>query len=623
MTALIEALNAAAEPWWRTVFHATWQGSLLAVALLAVAGPARRRCSAQFRHVLLLLAMLKFATPPLLSMPTGLFSRLGPTVLLDAAASAAGAAGGTATAAAPALNWQAWLMLAHAAGALGVLAWVLVEVRAIRRLAARGTPLVGGPLCDHLARLAARIGLRRRVRLLVSPDAVSPMAFGVLHPSVLLPASLIGGVPDEEMDTVLMHELAHHRRGDILTNWCQALLLAAWWFNPVFWLLNRAVRATREDACDDLLLSRHLTTDGTYCQALLRVARRLNGRTVTEAAAAFAQCLGPLGSRIRRIMDPRIRRVPGLSFAGAAVVLLLAGLVLPGLRSGVVVHVTSPPEMLVSADDEPGPRTDDADSRSPGITPGSGRPEQALPDGAIVLHPSAPARAVRPARPAWPVDASTRVADALRQAGPLAEADPAADAPALGTPPGPEDLPTPSPVDPKLPSIDLDAASAAEALAATEADDTAPPAGIEGGESEESDEGDLKPMRGEGATELADRSGPTPAETDARATGGSPRYGGRQAPQLSPLRSRPAPEPQPIEIQADLAPTDALALDTAATDKPPLDTDDVPVVIFDPFDPANPFGFGGGLSAAPEPTSLAVVAVGAVAVLLVRRRRHA
>ena len=365
MNAVIEALNQTAAGWWTYVAHATWQSSMLAGIILLVVWLGRR-WPAQLRYALALIALLKFTIPPTLSLPTGLFSWLGPTVVLPGAAAEA-AAGLAATGSVPAgagawlaalsaISWQAWLMLAHglgAAGALGFVAWQFVQVH---RLGRRAKLFTHGPVCEQIGRLAQKIGLRRPVRLFVSAEAVSPMAFGVLRPSVLVPASLFRQIPPEQMRTILIHELAHHRRGDILVNWCQALLAAAWWFNPVFWVLNRTVRKTREDCCDDLLLARRLTTDGAYCEALLKVAGELSRRLLIGAASGFAQRFHPLGDRMRRIMDRGLRRAPKLSTVGMALAVLVAGLVLPGLRTGQAPRPAGPPEdALAAADGEPEP----------------------------------------------------------------------------------------------------------------------------------------------------------------------------------------------------------------------------------------------------------------------------
>ena len=333
MTGAVEAINQTAGTWWTFVLHATWQSSLVAMIALAVFHLARRR-SAQFRYAVVVIALIKFVVPPTLSLPTGLFTRFGPVVVREAdAPTAAMADAAERDANDGAIGWRAGLMLLHLAGSLTVAALLAGQWLRVRTMARQAKDFTRGPLCDHLAALARGLGLRRTVRLLVSPEAVSPMAFGLFRPSVLVPASLFHDIPRRQMDAVLSHELAHHRRGDIFVNLCQAALTALWWFNPVLWVLNRAVRRAREDCCDDLLLARKLTTDGAYCEALLKVATGLRKSILAAAASGFAQRIHPLAGRIRRIMDSRLHRVPKLSFATLVGLLAVAGVVLPGLRT--------------------------------------------------------------------------------------------------------------------------------------------------------------------------------------------------------------------------------------------------------------------------------------------------
>ncbi len=69
------SINEIAESWQMYVWHAGWQGTLVAGIILAVVY-GQRRAPSPLRYGLLLVALLKFAMPPLLTIPTGLFSQL-------------------------------------------------------------------------------------------------------------------------------------------------------------------------------------------------------------------------------------------------------------------------------------------------------------------------------------------------------------------------------------------------------------------------------------------------------------------------------------------------------------------------------------------------------------------
>ena len=336
MNAAVEAVNQAARLWWTHVLHITWQGALLAAVVLVILRFGRR-WPVGLRAALVLIALVKFAIPATWTAPTGVFSRLGPAVTAPAPDTAA--AGWTgAEAAGPSgrrggLCWQAPLMGLHLAGTLAVAGWIAVQGARVARMTRRADVRIPVRVRRRFARLAREMGLRRRVRLLATRRPITPMAIGLFRRAVVIPSSLLG---DEHVETILAHELAHHRRGDVWLNWAHAVLAAAWWFHPALWLLGRSLRQVCEDGCDDLLLRRHIARDDRYCQALLQAARTLRRQLSFGGAAAFAERPHTLGDRIRRIMDPRVRRRPCRPVATAAVMIALAAAVLPGLPSAPV-----------------------------------------------------------------------------------------------------------------------------------------------------------------------------------------------------------------------------------------------------------------------------------------------
>jgi beta-lactamase regulating signal transducer with metallopeptidase domain len=386
MSPVIETLNRFASDWQFHVFHATWQSAGVAVVLMLIV-LAGRRWPAPLRYGLLMVALAKFAIPPMLSSPVGLLSHVEtepqlqtfswqvpgngtpgefPTTLnaeplrtetvslpetesltprdtlnpsrnqtpSTDTASGTSPASPVPTPASAALHAAGWLMVGHLTGAALLALWILCQFLTLARLSRRATELKDGPLFDLYAALADQLGFRRRPRLLLLNQAVAPIAFGALHPVVLLSRSLADRLSPEELRTVLSHELAHHRRRDPLVILFQLAVLVAWWFNPVLWVLMRQIRKVREDCCDDLLLERALTSSETYCETLLRASRELaQGAVPVGAALGFAESVHPLARRLRRIMDLRLRRHSRLSLAGGLVVLILAGALLPGVRS--------------------------------------------------------------------------------------------------------------------------------------------------------------------------------------------------------------------------------------------------------------------------------------------------
>jgi beta-lactamase regulating signal transducer with metallopeptidase domain len=192
-------------------------------------------------------------------------------------------------------------------------------------------------------RLASAFGVRQRVVFLEGGAAAMPMTWGLLKARVLLPDTA-SSWPIARQRVVLLHELAHVKRRDCLTQLLAQLACALYWFNPLAWLAARRIRAEREHACDDLVLAAG-TRGSDYADHLLEIARSL--RTValpTWAAVAMAH-RSQLEGRLMAILDPDVpRRSPsrtgavGLA-AAALIVALPIVLVTPVPRA-----VAAPPE---------------------------------------------------------------------------------------------------------------------------------------------------------------------------------------------------------------------------------------------------------------------------------------
>ena len=368
MNSFVEVLSPIAETWWFYVLHATWQSTVVAVVFLAIIW-AVRRLPAQILYGLILIALLKFAIPASLSGPTGLFSHFGPVVTDNSAQTLPGQADeyaadrSDADSVAAGRRWQiscyTWLMGVHVLGALGVGGWFIVQLVRVSRMARRARTVRTGPLHRQMLRVGRIMHLRRKVRLLVTAEAVPPMAFGVLRPAVMIPTSLSREMSPSELEAVLAHELAHHRRGDLWINWLQIVLSVVWWFNPIVWVLNRVVRRVRENCCDDFMLARGLTSEGGYCDTLLRVAR-LSPMALLGGVPGFAERLHPLEERIRRIMDPHRFRSPKILLINAPLMLLLGALVLPGVRSVAGPEGQDSPASVVTHESE-NPSVDSSD----------------------------------------------------------------------------------------------------------------------------------------------------------------------------------------------------------------------------------------------------------------------
>jgi hypothetical protein len=227
-------------------------------------------------------------------------------------------------------------MLLHGVGAWALAVVVLRRALRLRRSAYGLRQRVDGWLSDEYRDLAIVLGVYPIPRLVISDDVNGPMAFRFSQQVILLPAAIVERLSRDELRVVLAHELAHCKRGDLWLNWVQLILLAAWWFHPILWLVHRRVCEAREDCCDDLLLVRGVVSNDAYCDLLMHAAAELCPTLPLNSALGFGDRMHPLGRRMTRITDWHTQRAEDVSSVGAAVVLTCAALLLPGVGEGTL-----------------------------------------------------------------------------------------------------------------------------------------------------------------------------------------------------------------------------------------------------------------------------------------------
>ena len=181
---------------------------------------------------------------------------------------------------------------------LGWSAWRL------RRLERSLKPATGTALNE----ISREIGLKRVPCLLIGAENAVPMVWGVWRPRLLLPAGFELWSA-AKLRGVLLHELAHLKRGDPLALWIAQWVKALHWFNPLAWLTIRQLRADQERACDDAVLRQGVRpTD--YAQSLLDLSRHSRiAPGLALCALTITRC-APVEARVKAILDPNRRREP-------------------------------------------------------------------------------------------------------------------------------------------------------------------------------------------------------------------------------------------------------------------------------------------------------------------------
>ena len=154
-------------------------------------------------------------------------------------------------------------------------------------------------LDDLLIALKSRIHYEGHIQLFISAKAQVPMVIGFLKPLILMPAATIAQLSMEQLETILLHELAHIKRYDYIVNILQTIVETIIFFNPFIWMISAIIRRERELCCDDLVLD-HTCEPLSYATALAALA---NPETVSVFTVAASGQSNHLFNRIKRIIE--------------------------------------------------------------------------------------------------------------------------------------------------------------------------------------------------------------------------------------------------------------------------------------------------------------------------------
>ena len=309
-----------------------------------------------------------------------------------------------------------------------------LDLSQLSHMRRQGVTPIGQAWEHHLKELGKRMGITKKVQLFISETLQVPVMIGFLKPVILLPAAMVNNLSPEQLEAILLHELAHIRRNDYLLNIFQSIVETILFFNPFVWWISRNIRLEREHCCDDLVIA------GTvqpmhYAKAL--VALEEYRITANPMAMAAAHDKHLLLHRIKRIMEMKTKNL-NYSQRFLALLIILTGLVSiawlnPGRKNEKKekeLSVTSKALSLFS--DTVPPKAPIA----PGVTPAPPAPPAAPPPADITVPDVPPAPPAAPSATPFPTPAAPPAPPAFPS--PAALPYPAA-APLPPAPPTPPD----------------------------------------------------------------------------------------------------------------------------------------------------------------------------------------
>lgn len=281
MDTLLAVITSATDVWADFSLRALTEGSVGFALILAVWLLVRRRATAQLVYLLFAVALAKLVLPATWTAPQWLtwmsplqwfgiveappmtvlevhpeVATLGPEPVGGAIAGSSLGHGDVERGLVPAAGQAGlaplgWLFVAWFGVVTALATRFLEQQRVLMGVVRRARPATLPVDVESLRRDA---GVRRRVRFLETSAVDTPAAGGWFRPYVLVPQGLAPKLTPGALRWVLLHELAHIRRGDIVVAGVQRVVQILLFFHPLVWIANRLLDEQREFACDEAAL---------------------------------------------------------------------------------------------------------------------------------------------------------------------------------------------------------------------------------------------------------------------------------------------------------------------------------------------------------------------------------
>lgn len=194
-------------------------------------------------------------------------------------------------------------------------------------------------LAEHFVKLCQevqdRVGLEKVIRYMECDWLQAPAVIGWLRPVVMLPATVLTGLSEDQLRAVIAHELAHIKRLDYVANFLQALVEALFFYHPAIWWLGKRIRTERELCCDKIAVSLY-DNRLEYARAL-----GLMGEWRSAPPLALAANRGPLAERILCVLGRETAIYKPSPVAAGFLLLMVifsASRVMPDLEAGFLAE---------------------------------------------------------------------------------------------------------------------------------------------------------------------------------------------------------------------------------------------------------------------------------------------
>ena len=356
----ITGLNNIGRGFWDYAAGVSIQVSVLIVLLLILDFLLRKRVRAVFRYCLWMLLFVKLVLPASFTLPTGIGYWLGdyfpsevsiakfvpqteeaaPTVIdipqryvfLETPAMNETATTGVEL---ESISWQGLVFSGWLVGMFVLLVLLIRRICFVEGLIAKSRPANERSL-EMLNECRCQMGIRQSVELRLTGGKLSPAVCGFFKPVIVIPAALLKKLSREKLRAVLIHELAHVRRGDAWVNLLQTVLQIVHFYNPLVWLANAMVRRAREQAVDEMVLVTLRPETKSYSNMLIDIAEMAFWRpNFSLRIIGVVESKKALERRINHMLTRPVPKSSKLGCLGLIAIVVVGAILLPMGRNSI------------------------------------------------------------------------------------------------------------------------------------------------------------------------------------------------------------------------------------------------------------------------------------------------
>ena len=172
------------------------------------------------------------------------------------------------------IHWSVALMALWTLGTVCILFRLFAGLIGRWWIVLKSSPIEDKELKELFTEYSEKLGISKDIRIIQSSKARIPITWGHIHPTILVPNDMHSWSEKRKV-IVILHELAHIKRGDALTTSMVQFASVLYWFNPLIWAAIRQFYIEREHASDNVVITSG-TKAADYAHHLLEIARSLS-----------------------------------------------------------------------------------------------------------------------------------------------------------------------------------------------------------------------------------------------------------------------------------------------------------------------------------------------------------